>query len=295
MAPSAMTPAVLALVLTAAVLHAAWNLLAKRAQAADTVAFVWLTTAASAAIYLPLAAVWLTFVPLHQPLGAIDLAFIAGTAVIHAAYFLLLQRGYRVGDLSLVYPLARGTGPLLASIAAVLFLGERPGVLGGIGIVAVVAGIFVAAGTPLHVARARVSLGYGLATGATIAAYTLWDKHAVSALAIAPVLYEIGHFLVQTVLTAPLVARGERRAALGPVWRTYRAEILGVALLSPLGYILVLFALVVAPVSLVAPAREVSIVFGALLGARLFNEGDARRRIAGSLLILAGITALARA
>lgn len=284
----------LALVLTAAVLHAAWNLLAKRAQGADTVAFAWLTTALSAVVYLPFVAVWLAVVPLRHPFAAVDLAFIGGTAVIHSAYFLLLQRGYRVGDLSLVYPLARGTGPLLASVAAVVFLGERPGVLGAAGIAAIVAGIFVAAGARLHVARARASLGYGLATGATIAAYTLWDKHAVSALAIAPVIYEVGHFVVQTVLLAPLVARGERRAALVPVWRAHRAEILGVAVLSPLGYVLVLSALVFAPVSVVAPAREVSIVFGALLGARLFGEGDARRRVAGSILILGGIVALAR-
>ena len=289
-----MTPAVLALVLTAAVLHATWNLLAKRAQGADTVAFVWLTTALSTTIYVPVVAVWLIVVPLRQPLTALDLAFIAGTAVIHSAYFLLLQRGYRVGDLSLVYPLARGTGPLLASIAAVLFLGERPGILGATGIAAIVAGIFVAAGTRLHVARARISAAYGLATGATIAAYTLWDKHAVSVLAISPIVYEVGHFCVRTALMAPLVWSGERRRALGPTWRAYRTELLGVAVLSPLAYILVLFALVVAPVSLVAPAREVSIVFGALLGARLFAEGDVRRRVAGALLILAGIVALAR-
>ena len=289
-----MTPAVLVLVLTAAVLHAAWNLLAKRAQAADTVAFVWLTTALSTVIYLPVVAVWFAVVPLRQPLTALDFAFMAGTAVIHAAYLLLLQRGYRAGDLSLVYPLARGTGPLLASVAAVLFLGERPGLAGALGIAAIVGGIFVAAGARLHVARARASVAYGLATGATIAAYTLWDKHAVSALAIAPLVYEVGHFCVQTVLTAPLVLHGARRAQLRPTWRAYRAELFGIALLSPLGYILVLTALVVAPVSLVAPAREVSIVFGALLGARLFGEGDARRRVAGSALILAGIAALAR-
>jgi drug/metabolite transporter (DMT)-like permease len=289
-----MTPAVLALVLTAAVLHAAWNLLAKRAQAADTVAFVWLTTALSTAIYAPAVAVWLIVVPLRHPVTALGFAFIAGTAVIHAAYLLLLQRGYRAGDLSLVYPVARGTGPLLSSIGAVLLLGERPGVIGWCGIAAIVGGIFVATGARLHVRRARVSIGYGLATGATIAAYTLWDKHAVSALAIAPVLYEVGHYCVQIVLMAPLVVSGARRRALVPTWRAYRTELLGVAVLSPLGYILVLTALVVAPVSLVAPAREVSIVFGALLGARLFAEGDTRRRVAGALLIVAGIVALAR-
>ncbi len=116
----------------------------------------------------------------------------------------------------------------------------------------------------------------------------------MSALAIVPVVYEVGHYCVRTVLMAPLVWPGPRRAALGPTWRAYRTELLGVAILSPLAYILVLFALAVAPVSLVAPAREVSIVFGALLGARLFAEGDARRRVAGALLILAGIVALAR-
>jgi drug/metabolite transporter (DMT)-like permease len=289
-----MTAAVLALVVTAAVLHATWNVLAKRAQAADTVAFVWLTTALSAAIFVPLTVLWLIAVPLRHPLSAFDFAFMGGTAAIHSAYFLPLQRGYRAGDLSLVYPLARGTGPLLASIAAVLFLGERPGLLGTVGIVVIVGGIFVSAAATLHVRRARASVAYGLATGATIAAYTLWDKHAVSALAISPVAYEAGHFCVQTVLMAPLVWSGARRAALGPTWRAYRTELLGVAVLSPLGYILVLFALVVAPVSLVAPAREVSIVFGALLGARLFGEGDVRRRVAGSVLILAGIVALAR-
>ena len=289
-----MTPAVLALVLTAAVLHAAWNLLAKRAQAADTVAFVWLTTVLSVAMYAPAVAVWLIVVPLRHPLTPLGLAFIAGTAAIHAAYLLLLQRGYRAGDLSLVYPLARGTGPLIASVAAVLFLGERPGVVGAIGIAAIVGGIFVATGARLHLRRARVSIGYGLATGAAIAAYTLWDKHAVTALAIAPVVYEVGHYCVQSVIMMPLALNGARRAALAPTWRAYRSEMLGIALLSPLGYILVLFALAVAPVTLVAPAREVSIVFGALLGARLFAEGDARRRVAGAGLILAGIVALAR-
>ncbi|MEA2785845.1 MAG: hypothetical protein QOF71_1949, partial [Candidatus Eremiobacteraeota bacterium] len=158
-----MTPAVLALVLTAAVLHATWNLLAKRAQGADTVAFVWLTTALSTAIYVPVLAVWLIAIPLRHPLTAIDLAFIAGTAVIHSVYYLLLQRGYRVGDISLVYPLARGTGPLLSSIGAVLVLGERPGIFGTVGIAAIVTGIFVAAGARLHVARARISAAYGLA------------------------------------------------------------------------------------------------------------------------------------
>jgi drug/metabolite transporter (DMT)-like permease len=94
---------------------------------------------------------------------------------------------------------------------------------------------------------------------------------------------------------APLVASGAQRSAVAATWSACRREILGVALLSPVAYVLVLFALARAPVSLVAPAREISIVFGALLGARLFAEGGVVRRTAAAALMLAGIVALARA
>jgi drug/metabolite transporter (DMT)-like permease len=285
----------LTLVLAAAVLHATWNVLAKRARPENTIAFVWLCTAFSAVLWVPVVAVLLVVAPPRRGFDLLVLGFVVGAAILHAIYFLLLQRGYRDGDLSLVYPLARGTGPLLSSIAAVIFLGERPGVLGVVGIAAIVCGIFLATGASLHVARVRVSVGYGLTTGMTIAAYTLWDKHVVGALAFSPIVYEVSRAVVQTVIMAPLVATGARRGAVAATWSACRREILGVALLSPVAYVLVLFALARAPVSFVAPAREISIVFGALLGARLFAEGDAIRRGAAAVLMLAGIVALARA
>jgi len=285
----------LGLVLAAAVLHATWNALAKRARPASTTAFVWLCTAASAALWVPVVAVYVSLVPPSRGVDGVVFGFVVGAAVLHALYFLLLQRGYRDGDLSLVYPLARGTGPLLSSVAAVIVLGERPGVLGAIGIAAIVGGIFLAAGVTLHVARVRASVGYGLATGAAIAAYTLWDKHVVAALAFSPVIYEVSRAVVQAIIMAPLVAGRDRRAAVAVTWRECRREIAGIALLSPVAYVLVLFALARAPVSLVAPAREISIVFGALLGARLFGEGHAVRRGIAALLMLGGIIALARA
>ncbi len=290
-----MTSVALTLVLMAAVLHATWNALAKRARPASTDAFVWLCTAASAALWVPVVAVYVALAPPARGLDGVVLGFVAGAAVLHALYFLLLQRGYRDGDLSLVYPLARGTGPLLSSIAAVVVLGERPGVLGAIGIAAIVGGIFLAAGVTLHVARVRTSVGYGLATGTVIAAYTLWDKHVVTALAFSPILYEVSRAAVQVVIMAPLVAGRQGRAAVAATWRECRREIGGIALLSPIAYVLVLFALARAPVSLVAPAREISIVFGALLGAWLFGEGHAARRGIAALLMLGGIVALARA
>jgi len=276
-------------------MHAAWNALAKRARPASTSAFVWLCTAASAALWVPLVAVYVVLARPARGLDAVVLAFIVGTAVLHSLYFLALQRGYRDGDLSLVYPLARGTGPLLSSIAAVVWLGERPGVLGALGIAAILGGIFLATGATLRVPHVRTSVVYGVATGATIAAYTLWDKHVVAALAFSPILYEVSRSVVQCAVMAPLVAGRERRAAVMATWSACRREIAGIAVLSPIAYVLVLFALAQAPVSLVAPAREISIVFGALLGARLFGEGDAVRRGAAAALMFGGIVALARA
>jgi drug/metabolite transporter (DMT)-like permease len=278
-----------ALVLTAAVLHASWNVLAKRAQGG--LGFIWLYFALAVAVYFPVAAVAYA---LQRPrFTTVDFIFIAGNGVLHLVYFILLQRGYRSGDLSLVYPLARGTGPLLSSVAAILAFGEHPSTLAVAGIGLIVIGIFLATGHPIALREpaGRVSIAYGIATGAAIAAYTLWDKHSVSALAISPIIYDFGGNLVRTLAMVPLVAsRGREIAA---AWRCHRREALGIAVLSPLAYLLVLWALITTPVSYVAPAREISILIGTVLGVRLFSEGYGATRIAAAALMLIGIAALA--
>ncbi len=109
----------LVLILVAAFVHATWNLLAKRARGG--VPFVWLFSALTLIIYAPLALVVALVQRVH--LGPAALLFMAGSALLHIAYFLLLQRGYRTADLSLVYPLARGSGPMLSKIAAVALFG----------------------------------------------------------------------------------------------------------------------------------------------------------------------------
>lgn len=120
---------------------------------------------------------------------------------------------------------------------------------------------------------------FALLTGCVIAAYTLWDKQAVDAVALSPIVYYWAGNLVVTALLTPLAIR--RRDELADTWRRYRRQDLGVGLLSPAAYILVLFALTKAPVSYVAPARETSILIGAVPGATALSEGDTRRRIGG--------------
>ena len=216
----------------------------------------------------------------------------AGSALIHLAYVLILQRGYRVGDLSLVYPLARGTGPTLSTFTAILVLGERPTSLAIFGALLVAAGVFLLSSGPGSSRGSRKwGVGYGLLTGTIIAMYTLWDKYAVSTLLIPPLLQDFCTTLGRVILLAPIAFR--KREEVRQEWRIHRKEAIGVALLCPLSYIMVLTALITTPVSYIAPAREVSILIGALLGSRLLAEGDAHRRLPAAAAIVAGVMALA--
>lgn len=281
-----MTLFALTLLLAAAFIHATWNLLLKRAQGGP--AFQWLFAGLSVGLYLPAVLAWSWYHP--TPLNAAVAAVIAGSSVLHTLYYGVLQRGYRVGDLSVVYPLARGTGPFLAVIGAVLILGERPaaGVLAG-GLL-IILGVFVLSGAGAWSRRAKPSRAatmYGLATGVVIASYTLWDKNAVSAVGIAPLLLDWGTNCGRVVLLAPVVLR--RRSELRNHWLRHRREALGVALLNPLAYILVLTALRITPVSHIAPAREISILIGSFMGIRLLGEGNARVRLLGAVSMTLGL------
>jgi drug/metabolite transporter (DMT)-like permease len=288
-----MTLLALVLVLAAGFLHATWNLLAKRAGGASGPAFVWLYSALSTAIFAPLAIAAVVFEGAR--VEGLGLLFMFGTGVLHAGYFLSLQEGYRVGDLSVVYPLARGTGPLLASAAAIVLFGEHLGLVVAVGIVLVVVGVFLLAWEPGGIGgflkEKQPGMAFGILTGVFIAAYTLWDKYAVSTLLLWPILYYWASLLVETLVLSPVVLRGgdEVRVA----WRDRRKEALGVAVLSPLAYVLVLTALVFTPVNRVAPAREIGILMGTFMGGRLLSEGGLRRRLLASGLMVVGILALA--
>lgn len=284
-----MNPAAILLVLGAALAHAGWNLFAKRVPDGGAL-FVWLVAAVSSLVQVPL--VVLTVISLGGSMPATWWLALAVSGVLHLGYFVLLQRGYTVGDLSVVYPLARGTGPMLSVLAAIWLLGERPGLAALAGAAAVVAGVLVIGGLGTATGgRWAGGVGYGLATGAVIAVYTLWDAHAVTALVVPPVVLMGGSAAVEAALLAPYALA--RRAKVARLWREHRTAILAVAVLSPLAYLLVLFALRIAPVSLVAPARELSIVVGSLGAWLLLGEPNPARRLTGAVIVLAGVTAIA--
>ncbi len=286
-----MTAFALTLVLIAAVLHATWNFSAKRA--GGGLPFVWLVGATICTCYVPVLIFYWQWKHPVLPPGAGW--WILGSGVLKTSYSLFLQRGYRTGDFSLIYPLARGTGPLLSTLAAIALLGERPSALAVAGgLVIITAIFFLTDGTKLfHQDRAhlRTAIGYGLMSGLFIAAYTIWDRHGVGTLHVPPLLYDAGTAFTQLALLSPFAL--QRRSEVAADWRDKKRWAFAVALLSPIAYVLVLTALAVTPVSYVAPAREVSIVIGAFIGAHYLKEADARRRLWAAIAMAAGVIALA--
>lgn len=286
-----MTTVVFFLVIGSAFSHATWNFLLKRSD--HKIAFLWSLGAVSFVLFLIPAVVFI----LIEGIGARGVMFGVVSALLHGAYGLSLSRGYQLGDLSAVYPISRGMGPALVPLAAVLLLDERVSVAAGFGIALVVFGVYAANLEPRSVgdllqplrALGRPATRIALLTGALIATYSLWDKAALDHLS--PItLFQFamaGHVLV----LAPLALRNSA----GPVrseWRERRGSVLVAGLLASAAYILVLFALTTSRISYIAPTREVGIVIGAVLGVRFLGEGYGAWRIAGALLILAGVLAL---
>ncbi|WP_232434450.1 DMT family transporter [Pseudomonas asplenii] len=273
----------------AAAAHALWNI-ASKYKREDTYLFVWAYTCASALLCVPIGIALMV-----KGEQAPDWRLVVGSAVsaaLHIAYSLILQAGYARAELGVVYSVARGTGPMLTMLFAVLLLGERLTAVAMFGALLIVAGILVVVGNLFRRAGNSPLPGvlWGAATGATIACYTLWDSYSVTSWHLAPLSYYAGTLLLQSLLLTPIALR--RRQRIPAVLRADAVPILIVAILSPLAYVLVLTAMLSAPVALVAPLRESSIVIGSFLAYWLFREGHLARRVTGAAIVLAGIVAI---
>jgi drug/metabolite transporter (DMT)-like permease len=285
------TAVALALVVFSAFIHASWNFVLKKSGGGTGL----ITCAAllSLCIYAPIvaAATWMVgyqFKPMH-------LALMFASGMIHTFYFLLLDRAYRSGgDLSIVYPLARSTGPLITIVVAVMLLGEHPGPTAIGGALLIGASALLLTGNPFawHKSEARHAVGFALLTGCVIAGYTIFDKASVAAWLIPPLLYDWGCNLFRVCVLVPFT-RHRNPGSIASAWRERKGAVIAIALGSPLSYILVLTAMVFTPVSLVAPAREVSILFAALMGAHFLREGDLARRVVAAIGMVLGISGLA--
>ena len=273
---------VVALVAAAAIAHASWNVALKRSGAGGPV-FLWLAFVVGAVLFAPIG-IW-SIVEHGGPW--LWLALVCGALQI--AYFFLLQEAYRRADISVVYPLARGTGPLLSVVLAVLLFHERPGTLALVGAAVVIAGVVViglAGSRQLN----RAGVLWGSAVGVVIATYTIWDTNAVINGGMPPLGYYWA-IASAALLLAPVALR--RPALVRATAQQHWPTILIVGVLSPLAYVLILLAVQFAPVSLIAPAREVSVVLVSLVGVIWLKEPHPVQRLVGAAVVLLGVALLA--
>lgn len=286
-----MPASALALVVAAAVLHALWNVLAKRGQ--DQLAFLWSSVLLSTLWLLPLAAsrLWADGVAREA------WPFVAVTVVLHALYFYALGRSYRAAEFSLVYPVMRGLGVALVPLFAWILLDERLSPIGIAGIILVVLGILglhlraPRGGAPSPARLAASGSAWALLTGLTIAAYSLVDKAGVARLHPLPYIWLMGvgmcALLLPVVLATPGVLRRE--------WARNGRAILVASTMNLTSYLLVLFAFRLSKAGYVVAARELSIVLSVFIGSLWLGEGRLGPRLAGAAVILAGVVCVALA
>ncbi len=278
----------LGLVFVAALSHAGWNYLAKKSR--EKLAFVWWFLLVTLILYLPM----LVYFWPRTTLSPKGVACILGSAILHALYFWTLSKAYEGGDLSLVYPIARGSMPLFVTLLAVLLIQEKLSMLGISGITLVVVGIYVIhlrsfAGhsflEPFRALHGGASL-WALSTGASNGIGSLIDKVGVG-LVYPPVYIYLMFTGVWLLLTPYMLMR--KRTNLKTEWQVNRTSILAVGFLVTFTYTMILFAMRMSPVSYVVAVRNVSILFSAFFGIQWLEEKHAAQKLAGAMLIMAGV------
>jgi uncharacterized membrane protein len=275
-----MTLNVFLLVLISAVLHALWNFAARKAT--STLCILWLGGWLACLLVLPLV-LWL---PITIPDLRAALPFLIATGVVHAAYFVLLALAYEEGDISFVYPVARGTGVAGTAVVASLVIGEQLSVWGIAGISAIALGIITLGLKQFSFrGKARSEL-YALLVGLTIILYSVIDKAGAGL--IHPVHYIFGLFLISKLLLSPymlIVRRDETLQA----WRTMKRYVFLIGPGSMITYLIVLYAMQFGKVSYIVATREVSVVIGSALGILYLNEEMSVWKGLGIVIIVGGL------
>ena len=277
----------LAIITVAAAIHAGWNAVARKA--IDVVTFAWLSALMGTIIYAPFAIH--IFSQSYNQIDATGYGALAITVLCTTVGFLAILMGYKLGDYSVMYPVSRGTGPLIATLAAIAFLGERPSVAAMLGILMILLGVFIiGGGASLKSKAAAKPVAFGVLTGALIANTTVWAKHCISNHGIPFLLVDYAAISGLVLILAPYVLT--KRDLLAREWQENKGAALTVGICRSLAYLMVLFVLSSSQVYYVAPLREMSILFATLIGAKLFKEGHLRSRMAAALVLFVGLVSL---
>lgn len=278
-----MTPFVIAIILSAALLHAIWNAIVKTATDRTT------TLGLVALGHVLPGAVMVASLPLP---AVASLPYIGLSTVVHFGYFYMLGRAYQHGDLSVVYPIARGVVPALVSLWAMIFVGEMLPLQAWFGIALIALGIQLSSWKALRSGVGRGALWYALGTGFCISVYSLVDGIGVRLSGNTVSYWAWGAFL--HIFVAVFVILRKRETLPGLPLRVWALGIAG-GLVSMCAYGLVLFAKNFAPLGAVSALRETSVIFAALIGFLILKEGNWQRRLGAAVLMAVGVALIGMA
>ena len=285
----------LLIVLLAAQIHATWNYFLKRANANRTFWWVVYLITTALALHPVLYFLWDDFSRV-TPTGWLVIFL---SAPIHVLYGVILQTGYRYGDYSIVYPTARGTGPLITVIAAVLILGNMPTAMGWLGIALILSGIVFLAQPTEMIESARplkTGLFWGTLTGVCIAGYSFCDAWAVQqSTGLNPITFYFPSLAMRGLIFTPFIlARPRWKEEVKELFSSSktRQALAVVTVGSPGAYLLVLYVLTLAPLAYVSPTREVGMMAGVILGGLLLKERMTAKRLLGIALMTAGVISI---
>jgi len=276
-----------ALIIGSAILHAMWNLFAKNSL--DKYVFSWWMKLFEFLFYMPIG-VYLAFTTAVPMIGWI-IALVSG--IVHTAYWLLLSASYTHGDLSVVYPISR-SAPIIVSIIAVLFLGEKLSATGMAGIIIVMLGVYalsidslnlkklLSPGTPFR----NLGVFFAVLTAFSVTAYTIVDKYGSSYFN--PLLFVWTEKWI-SIIPFTLLTATQKRQHVKKEWVKNKWPIIAAGLLSPLSYAMIVFAMQMVQVSYIVSIRQISVVFGVVLAGTLLKEENVKTRFFSSILIFAGL------
>jgi drug/metabolite transporter (DMT)-like permease len=268
------------LVVMSALLHGSWNFLTKRVSGNLSVLYIGVS---AMCIFL------LPFVLLlwrSHPLIPSAYPFVTATGAIHALYFFSLSEAYKYGNISTVYPVARGLGVIGTAIVAIAALSESVSLTGLCGIISTGLGIFIIGVSVGRGTEGRKGLWFALLVGATMVGYSVVDKLAMAA--VHPVVYIFWLFLLSMVLLTPYILI-KRRHELSIAWKDHKKSGIIIGMGATAGYLLILFVFRMAQVSYVVAVREFSVVIGSVLGVVYLRESLSIRKLIGIILVVAGL------
>ncbi|MBS7525534.1 EamA family transporter [Fusibacter paucivorans] len=274
----------LGLVVFSTFCHAYWNFALKRSNGG--IRFMWLFTTITVALYLPymMTMDW-TFPTMKTSLMC------AGSFGFHFLYFLALDKAYQFGDLSIIYPVARGLAPAVTVLIAIVLLHEQLTALQFAGVAIIVAGTFALSGLSFRGGdKMAASVCYAIVCGLMVSSYTLIDKIAIANAGVSPFVLDFVNNLGRSLLLMPVAFKdiAKLKETAKANWR----DALIVAVLSPFSYLLILFAMRYAPVSLIAPIRQLSIVISGVIGIRFLQENKTKMKLIGIGATFCGVVLL---